>query len=111
MLTHGDAAKARAIYQRRGIPIPDDLWPPDLLPGAQEWLDAFIELSTERQMGMGLGPIPSSAIDRWPVDDVERPAFRACIRAMDREYLAHSRDDAKAPADGQTVAAMLRKDE
>ena len=111
MLTHGDASKARAIMHRRGIAIPDDMWPPDLLPGAEEWLDAFLELTTDRQMGMGLGPIPSAAIDRWPVEDAERASFRACIRAMDREYLAHGRDDQPAKADAKTVAAMLRKDE
>ena len=60
---------------------------------------------------MQAGPIPSAAIDRWPVADDERAAFRACIRAMDREYLAHGRDEQTAKADASTVVAMLRKDE
>lgn len=111
MLTHGDAAKARAIYQRRGLPIPDDLWPPTLLPGAEEWLDAFLEMSCDRQLGMAAGPIPSASIDRWPISDDERPAFRACIRAMDKAYLAHGRDDQPTKADSKTIALMLRKDE
>lgn len=109
MLTHGDAHKAREIYKRRKIPIPDDMWPPALLPGAQEWLAAFHELSTERQIGMGVGPIPGSAIRGWPVAEDERELFHRCIRAMDGEYLSHARADQPVNADTNTVLATLRE--
>lgn len=54
--------------------------------------NAFWELSTERQIGMGLGPIPWTAIVAYARelrfdDDDERERFRGLIRAMDGEYL------------------------
>jgi hypothetical protein len=62
-----------------------------LLPGTLEWLNAFWELSTDRQIGMGVGAIPASAITEWAaragLDDIEAESFRSCIRAMDRAYL------------------------
>lgn len=61
-----------------------------LLPGLDEWLDAFWRLSTERQIGMAVGPIPDSAITRWIADNnlkSEAKTFRRCIRAMDNVYL------------------------
>lgn len=111
LLTHSDAEKARKIYKRRGIPIPAHLWPPKLLPGADEWLGAFTDLSTERQIGMGPGPIPASAIEAWPVDAAERETFKACMRAMDHEYLTHYRTEEASPADTATLVAALRKDD
>lgn len=60
------------------------------MPGAHEWLEAFWELSTDRQIGMSAGPIPSASIDAWAdrrgMDDGERALFRSCIRAMDHEW-------------------------
>lgn len=66
------------------------MFPPDLLPGADEWLSAFWELATDRQIGMAAGPIPSSAIDRW-IDrngmmPCEAETFRRCIRAMEAAH-------------------------
>lgn len=109
MLTHGDVHKARAIMQRRGLPIPDDMYPPAMLPGAGEWLAAFKELSNDRQIGMGLGPIPASSIDQWPVDEGERDSFRACIRAMDAEYLSHAKGDRVVQADTKNLLTALRE--
>ena len=69
--------------------MPDHLSPPDLLPGADVWLSAFWELSTDRQIGMAAGPIPAASIARHTAGwaDVEAEGFRRCIRAMDRAYL------------------------
>jgi len=75
-----------------------ELEPPELLPGLGGWYEDFLELSTNRQMGMGLGEIPSLAIDAhvagWSYDDAD--CFRACIRKMDAAYLAevNRKDDA-----------------
>lgn len=56
-------------------------------------LDAFWELSTERQMGMSIGPIPLSqahaAADRLGLDNENHGAFIHAIREMDRLYLKH----------------------
>lgn len=63
-----------------------------MLPGAEEYLSAFWELSSDRQIGMQAGPIPFTAIDRWAtrngVDDPDEFALLlSCIRAMDGEWL------------------------
>lgn len=66
--------------------------PPQILDGYGGWYEDFWRLSTERQIGMGLGPIPASAIDRhaegWSYEDAE--AFEFCIRRMDEVYLMKS---------------------
>lgn len=89
MLTNGEAYQA---LKDAGASIPEGLEPPDILNGYGGWYEDFFGLSTERQIGMGVGPIPQSAIDRhtsgWRYDDAD--AFNACIRAMDRVYLEHS---------------------
>lgn len=84
--------------------MPADLWPPDLLPGADEWLAAFTELSTDRHVGEAIGPIPSSAIRAWSAGwpDQEQERFRACIRAMDRAFL----DFHMQAADGKPAPEM-----
>ncbi len=68
----------------------DDLMPPRLTDGELYIYNDFFDLSTERQIGMGPGPIPASAIERhtagWPYDAAWM--FRHCIREMDRAYLA-----------------------
>lgn len=50
----------------------------------------FYDLSTERQIGMGLGPIPSSKIRERAAelefDDDEAERFFAIIRRVDDEY-------------------------
>lgn len=62
----------------------------DLIFGAEEWLTAFLELSTDRHFGMRAGPLPSASIDRWidrnGIGQDEEQAFRACMRAMDKAY-------------------------
>lgn len=66
--------------------------PPDILEGFGLWLDDFWRLSTEREIGFGVGPIPASAIDKhvegWGYEDAE--LFERCIRAMDGVYLMRS---------------------
>lgn len=70
---------------------------PEIQPGFNEWYDDFFELSTDRQIGMAVGPIPKSSIEKhtegWPPDDAEM--FRFCMRAMDAVYL--EREEKPAP--------------
>lgn len=81
--------------------MPEALWPPRLLPGGQEWLEAFWELGTDRQIGMKAGPIPASSIeafaDRQDMHDSERATFRQCVREMDAEWLAMQNGDDREP--------------
>ncbi len=70
------------------------------MDGYGGWYEDFWSLSTERQIGFGLGPIPASHIDRcsigWAYDDVE--CFEFCIREMDKVYLMHeNKPDQEAP--------------
>ena len=83
---HGATAESyRDVLDRRGAPIPAYLWPPETLPGVQEWVLSFWELSTERRF-IG-GPIPWSALEAYPVSPEEAEAFRRAIRDADRAYL------------------------
>lgn len=84
----------------KGRPIPSHLFRPDLLPGLDPWLDAFWELSTDRQVGgYGTGPIPAASIARACADlcPDEAEMFRRCMRALDRVYLAHLTNGADKP--------------
>jgi hypothetical protein len=60
-----------------------------------EW-EAFVQLSTDRPVGLTRGAIPWSSIDRYSArhgidgDDFNR--FCALIRAMDAAYLAYFKD-------------------
>lgn len=86
---------SRAL-RAQGKPIPAHYAAPEIQPGGEEWLSAFFDLSTDRQItGYGSGPIPAASIDRhvsgWPADEAD--AFRRCIRAMDDAFR-----DALAPA-------------
>ncbi|WP_437437240.1 phage tail assembly chaperone [Shinella daejeonensis] len=89
----------RRRLEARGKPIPDELWPPDLLPGADAWLSAFWELSTDRQIGFATGPVPSSSIDRytagWEPEEASR--FRHCIREMDKAFMKAISSDVDLP--------------
>ncbi len=76
----------------RGLPPPE--WyaeEPELLPYSEFYLRAFWELSTERQFGYTLGPIPISKLkefcDRLSLDHVTSEVVKAVIRAMDGAYM------------------------
>jgi hypothetical protein len=77
----------------RGIEPPVQFYErPEIEPHLQFHWEAFNELSSERQIGMAMGPIPRSAIRAY-ADEVamtgdEFDAFNRLIRAMDNEYLS-----------------------
>lgn len=85
-------AHRAAIKANAEVPA---LEPPEFLPGLYGWYEDFFELSTERQIGMVVGPIPKSSIDRhvegWVYHDADM--FRECIRAMDSVYLSKQNGD------------------
>lgn len=64
---------------------------PELHPGLGIYSKAFWELSTERQIGMGLGPIPHSAIVKYAhnykMTDEQEGDLEYLIRKMDSRYL------------------------
>ena len=72
------------------------------------WLwNAFWELSTERQLGMSVGPIPGSKIreylrDEMELDGVDYDRARAILRKADDAYvgmLNRRKDDGPALSD------------
>ena len=67
--------------------------------GLEFAFNAFCELTGERQMGMGLGPIPLTAIwayaDRHGLAEDETEELVYLIREADKEFLAYHREQAK----------------
>ena len=76
--------------------------PPELLEGFGGWYEDFWSLSTERQIGMAIGPIPQSHIDRMAAcmsyEDAEM--FEYCMRKMDEAYLRRAGSDEPTIAPG-----------
>lgn len=78
------------------------------MDGFGGWYDDFWRLSTERQIGMGVGPIPQSAIDRhvagWSDEDADM--FEFCIREMDGVYLMRANKSEESPTPGNPMEAF-----
>lgn len=72
--------------------MPESLEPPEITDGFQGWYEDFWRISSERQIGFGVGPIPASAIARhtegWLMEDAIM--FDYCIRRMDDIYLQNA---------------------
>ena len=84
-----------------GDPVPEDLIGPELDEGYRFAYEAFNALSTDRQVGFGVGPIPWSAIDQFAqrygivdIDEFERLNY--LIRVMDGVYLEDAAAKAKS---------------
>jgi hypothetical protein len=98
MLTHGEHADA-VQKQVEDQKLPYERWPkflrdrPSLLPGLEIYYNAFMDLSTCRNNGMGVGPIPITAIyeycDRQGFDEDICEALFDHVRAMDSEFIRH----------------------
>lgn len=65
--------------------------------GDDFYLRAFWELSSERQFGHAIGPIPWSKIvqygERRKLDDAMMLVFEHVMRILDEAYLRWQRDD------------------
>ena len=63
-------------------------------------MEAFQELSTTRQMSMGLGPIPWNTIMDFAawcgLDEENTEALNSIIREMDLAYLEWHQENSKA---------------
>ena len=76
----------------RGAPSPSWLdEEPSSLPGDWFYMQAFWELSTERQLGFTVGPIPYTSVHLYGcqkgLSSSMMALFEATIRAMDQTYL------------------------
>jgi len=66
---------------------------PDLWPGLELYYQAWIDLDSTRNIGLGVGPIPWNAIEAYcaalELDEDQRAKMHALVRGMDRVYLEH----------------------
>lgn len=81
---------------REHLPLPPKIQnAPELLLGQVFYFGAFLELNTDRYVGMELGPIPWSSImeyaDRLGLDDEEREDLFHHVRALDDVLMEHRR--------------------
>jgi hypothetical protein len=78
---------------------------PEVLPGLEFILEAFLELSTTRPSGFGLSRIPWTAIRQYSNDEgltgEDREHFEAVIRSLDASYVLER--GAKSNGDTGTV--------
>jgi hypothetical protein len=105
MLTHGEHAEA-VQKQVEDQKLPFEKWPkflrdrPVLLPGLELYYAAFMDLSTTRSIGFGIGPIPITAIyeyaDREDFEPDTRQALFEHVRAMDTAFLRYHREKMEA---------------
>ena len=72
---------------------------PPCVRGDDFYMRAFWELSSERQFGHAIGPIPWSKIvfygERQKLDDSMVLVFEHVIRELDEAYLKYQRDEQK----------------
>ncbi|MGI4886098.1 MAG: phage tail assembly chaperone [Janthinobacterium lividum] len=69
---------------------------PHLLPHLGFYLDAFQSLRYDRPIGMALGPIPWSSLDRYAqrYDVGDFDVFESHIRALENVLLQHEAKEA-----------------
>lgn len=100
--------RMRADCERTGEPLPDAIAnAPELDEDLLFYFDAYLELSSERQIGMGIGPIPISSLwaycDRlvalnvgFDSEDIYR--FEKIIKGLDYIYLTNQNNKRKKDA-------------
>lgn len=103
------ATDYKAIVEAGGV-VPPDFEPPEIMQGFRGWYDDFFELSTDRQIGMAVGPIPAASIARhvagWPDEDAQM--FALCIRAMDKVWMARGSDGEGPDDNGMSARDSVR---
>jgi len=92
------------VLLERGLSPPawfDDA--PDILPGHEFFLKAFWELSTERQIGFAIGPIPVSRVRTYAaqngLDEQSTELLVHVVRSMDGAYLKWVADERRKKAE------------
>lgn len=91
-------------YERAGKDLPEwFLEEPEISRGERFIIQAFFELGTCRQTGMGIGPIPWIAIQSYAeihdLDPDVAAVFTQMIRALDLAYLEHEEERRMAEID------------
>lgn len=78
-----------------GIELPPHLAnKPEIEPGLSMYWEAFSKLGSCRQIGMGIGPVPWTAIEAWAdahgYDDDHREDLHYHVEALDAVYMKHA---------------------
>jgi len=86
---------------RFGLPLPDRIQnAPELNLGSELYYTGFLELTSCRQVGMDLGPIPLLAILEYcminGIEGEQLDDFVWMIQRLDQKYLEWSRARAKS---------------
>lgn len=86
---------------REDRPLPQRIQnAPQLAFGMQLYFDAFLELSSCRQIGQALGPIPWTAINDYAIylglDEDQQEDMHHFVRELDNEYVRHESKKASA---------------
>ena len=81
-------------------PMPDKIAnAPYLELGLDLYLSAFFELEGDRQIGMGIGPIPWNVVNQYAkayhFDEEQSTKLHRYIKALDAVYLNHVNKDTK----------------
>jgi len=94
-LQHGQVEQ-QIIEQamKSGQPIPSRIEnAPSIMPGLELYYIGFMELTSSRQMGWSIGPIPWLAIEQYCVmkglDEEQQEAMHHHIIAMDTVYMKY----------------------
>lgn len=79
---------------REGTPLPQRIQnAPQLAFGMQMYFSAFMDLTSCRQIGMSLGPIPWTAVNDYALylglDEEQSEDLHLFVRALDNEYMSH----------------------
>lgn len=106
-------------YQRQGLEPPEALQRPPVLPGGQELLEAFIEMSFARPVAQSPARIPFTVVCQWchmrGVDDPEEVSnVLHYIRAVDEAWLeavAANGDKPREAVDEDGGTAISRLDQ
>jgi hypothetical protein len=72
---------------------------PETVPGDEFYIKAFFHLSSTRDFGFSMGPIPWTAILRYGeyygLDRLRMDAFFRIIRSLDEFYTEHLKEEQK----------------
>lgn len=95
-----------------GRPVPEPfLDQPEILPESMFYWSAYCNLVTERQIGMGIGPIPISKAreyaEREGISDREWDDFWGIIREVDADHIRLiNKPKEDVPVSGKSVSVM-----
>ena len=97
VLTHGDISWMDEQKIARGQVLKENQTAPELRPDLLFYWDAFNDLSTCREVGMSVGPIPYLAILTFAKEEeikgIEFEELKHVITSMDGVYLDHIAKD------------------